>query len=116
MATPSSYVREIKSIKEELKRTAERTKLLKKQQKTTEGHLYNYMVKHHIEEFEGIKAAKIAPKPVVKRRSKAQKRAEGVQLLFQIGVPDPETTYEEFLATQKATRLTLVSNNDGNET
>ena len=102
MATPSGYVREIKSIKEELKRIAERAKALKVQQKATETHLYNYMIKHRIEEFEGIKVTKISPRPKAQRKSKAQKRAEAVNLFHQIGVPDPETLYEEFLATQKA--------------
>lgn len=112
MATPGGYVREIRSIKEELKRISERAKQLKLQQKTTEDHLYNYMVKHRMEEFEGIKVGKIAPKLKAQRRSKAQKRAEGVQLLYQIGVPDPENLYEVFLATQKATKPSAAANED----
>lgn len=102
MATPSGYVREIKSMKDEIKRTNERMKALRLQLKTTQTHLYNYMVAHNLEEFENIKAAKIKPVAKPKQKTKAQKRQEGVELFYTIGVPDPETLYEQFLSTQKA--------------
>src|SRR5687767_7311385 len=101
MAMPSGYVREINSIKDELKRINGRTKALKTQQKITEGYLYTYMVKHGLEEFEGIKLKKITPKPKALRKSNTQKKEEAIRLFYGIGVPDPEGLYEEFLATQK---------------
>lgn len=101
MGSPMGYVREISSIKAEIKRLAEHTKQLRIQAKKTEAHLYAYMVRNNLEEYEGFKQAKLKPKPKNLRKSKAQKRSEGVTLLHQIGVPDPETFYDDFVATQK---------------
>ena len=63
MNYPEACVREIKSIDEALKRLNDHVKKLREKKKTTQQHLYDWMVSRQLDEYEGYKAEKIAPKP-----------------------------------------------------
>lgn len=91
----NSYVRQIESLNKEIKRLNSVVKKLRSQRSTIELHLYNTMEKNHIEEVGKYKLEKLKPKEKVKRKSKKQQKKEAISLFYEIGVPDPETIYEE---------------------
>jgi hypothetical protein len=101
MATADSYLRELESIKAALKRNNAQAKILRTKKKTAEERLYNYMVRHHIEEVDGYKLEKIAPKPKIPRKKESEKREDAIRFFSQNGIPDPLAFFEEFKSTQK---------------
>ena len=64
------YVRELESLDSALKRHNKAAKELREKKKKTQEHLYNYMKRNDLEEYEGYKLSKIAPKPKIVRKKK----------------------------------------------
>lgn len=101
MATASAYVNEIKSIDNELARLRVRIKELNQQKNLAQSRFYAYCTKHNIEELNGIKVAKCAPKQSVPRKTEKQKKRDIVEKFREIGVQDPESFYKEIKSLQK---------------
>lgn len=99
--TAISYVREIKSIKDELKRMQAKSKSLKEQKKKAETRLYHYMKNQNLEKFEGVSIKSITPKDRTFNKKASEKKHDAIKLLSEIGVPDPEGLWEELKKTQK---------------
>jgi hypothetical protein len=99
--TATSYVREMKSIKDELKRMQLRSKQLKEQKKKAESRLYHYMKNQHLEEFEGVKIKTITPKDKTFNKKASDKKHDAIKVLYEAGIPDPEGLWEELKRTQK---------------
>jgi len=91
----SSFVAEINSLEKELKRIGTLSKQLKLQKKTAEGNLYNYMCSLGIETYENYSLAKLKPKEKKKRMSRKEKRNNFIQLMTEIGAPDPYSLWNE---------------------
>lgn len=100
MSNPESYVREINSIDQELKRINAKAKKLRNQKKAKEKLLYQYMVRNKLDTYQGIKLSSIQPK--TKRKTEKQKRAESIELFRKAGIPNPEQFYEEYKKQMKA--------------
>lgn len=101
MEYATSYANALKSVNSELKRLKDEAKRLKVEKVNTERRLYRWLKANNETSFEGFTLEKLKPKAPVKRKKKADKINDGIALLREIGVPDPETFYEEFLKTQK---------------
>lgn len=97
----ASYVTEIKSIDKELVRIRENTKRLTSQKETAKQRLYEYMSAHHLSELDGIKIESIAPKNKKKRKPAAQKKAEAMKILYDAGLVDAESIYNNIIKAQK---------------
>jgi hypothetical protein len=101
------YVKSIKSIDEEMTRLRNRMQELRTEKLRIEERLYRIMAKNGVKEYGGVKIDKIKPKikgEIIKRK-KADKVHDAVTLLSNIGVPDPEGTFAELMATQKNKRI-----------
>lgn len=101
-----SYIREMNSLDAEIKRSNTRTKSLREQRQRAKTNLYNYMVRHKLEQVSyGDKIIKIEqcspPKPRAKVKPKKLRTAEAIDLFRSAGIPDPEGFYTEFESTQK---------------
>jgi hypothetical protein len=105
MSRAESYVHEINSLEPEIKRLNQRLKQLREQKKTAENHLYQYMVRHNLEKFEGKTLKKLTPKQKQTRKPLANKKADAIKLFRETGIPDPETFWLEFQQTQKLAKL-----------
>lgn len=90
-----SYVREIESIKDELKRLTLKAKLLRDQKKKAEDNLYLAMDKLGLEEFKSIKRDKIKPKIRQKRKSSKVVTSETLDMLRLAGIADYENFYNK---------------------
>jgi len=101
MTTPVAYVREIKSVDDELKRVNKKAKDLRTQKRKAQDRLYAYMEKNKLETYEGITKKSIKPKEKAPRKSKTQKKEEAVILFSQAGVKNAERLYDQFLEMQK---------------
>ena len=97
----SSYINEIKSIDNELLRCRNRTKILTDQKNKAKLRLYEYMIQHHLDELDGIKIATITPKEKPKRKPAAQKKADAVRVLYDAGLMDAESVYDQIRNSQK---------------
>jgi hypothetical protein len=96
------YVREIKSLRKEIKRLNGNLKLLRDQKNLVEGHLYQYMKKNGIEKIDGITINSIKPREErLPRKKKSEKKRDAIGLFQDIGVNDPEALWLEFQATQR---------------
>lgn len=100
MAFPTSYVKEIESLKKEIKRLNSHLKSLRQQRKQSEKHLYNYMVANNLESYEGITAKSIKPK-AIQRKPLSQKKSDAIKLFRDSGIEDAEKFWDEFQATQR---------------
>jgi hypothetical protein len=101
MATPDSYIRQISELDIAIKRNREQGKKLREQKSLAQSRLYAYMVRHGMEEYQGIKVNKIKPPLKTKRKSNKRRREDGIRLFHQVGIPDPESFWNEFQGTQK---------------
>ena len=102
MSDPAGYIRQIKSIDDTLKRLNAETKSLRKQKKVSQERLYSWMIKRNVEEYEGFKIEKLAPKPKARRKKEKDKREDALRLFGEVGINDPDAFWESFKATQKA--------------
>ena len=107
MSKPEAYVKEIKSLTSEIKRSDDRIKGLKEQRKSKQKLLFKYMDEHELEKYEGITINSIRPKDSIKRKSEKEKRKDAIDLFRQIGIENPEEFYLEFKNTQR-----IIRNND----
>lgn len=98
------YIKEIESIKKELKLLSERRKALTQRKQKLEKGLYDVMRRNQMEIYQGYKKAKLQPKPTstAPRKKKKEKYNDAIRLFTEIGVPDPEGFYEQFQKTQKS--------------
>jgi len=96
-----AYVSKIKTLDETIKRYNKLLKKLREQKKESQGHLYAYMVRRSLDEYKGIKLAKIAPKEAPIRKKQKDKKNDAIQLFNEIGIPDPEGFWHDFQETQK---------------
>lgn len=96
------YIREIKSLRKEIKRLNGNLKVLRDQKTVVEGHLYRYMKKNGIEKIDGITINSIKPREErLPRKKKSEKKRDAIELFQEIGVNDPEALWLEFQATQR---------------
>ena len=109
MSNPDAYVREIKSLSNEIKRSNERLNTLRKQRKSKQLLLFKYMEEHNLEKYEGITINSIRPRGPIKRKPEVEKRKDAVELFRQVGIGNPEEFYIEFKNTQ---RLVSLQNED----
>lgn len=101
--TSDSYVREIKSIDEEIKRVNAHLKRLREQKNQAKSRLYTYMKKSNTVKCQNISIKSVAPrvkKVRVPKKTEAQKRKDAILFFEKVGVPDPKDFYEEFAQTQ----------------
>jgi hypothetical protein len=101
MSNPEAYVREITSLKSEIKRLNGSMKTLREQCREKQDLLYKYMTKNGIEKYQGITAKSIRPRNKIPRKPEKEKRKDAISLFEEAGITDPETFYQEFKATQK---------------
>ena len=104
-----SYLREIHTLDIEIKRSNDRAKSLRMQKQTAKTHLYNYMKRHNLQQVQdGTKVITInqclPPKARAKAKPKKLRVQEAIDLFRMAGIPNPDSFYEEFEATQKAKR------------
>ena len=97
----SNYVAEMQNIDEELRRMRARSRQLQVRKKVLAQTLHDFMHRHNYAEFKGVRLKSIAPRPRRRRKPKREKRRDGVTLLRDIGVPDPERFYDQFSNTQR---------------
>lgn len=101
MSNPDGYVREINSIKQELKRLTQRSKMLRKQQAAAKLNLFHYMDRHGLTKYNGITIKSITPREKVRRKPQKQKQQDAIALFEEIGIPHAQEFYQEFLYTQR---------------
>ena len=97
-----SYVRELDSINNELKRIRSHVKQLTIQKKIAEKRLYDYMKRNNLEKCGNYNIKKITPKPKVPRKTQKQKKQDAINLFKMKGIENPEKLFEEFKNTQKS--------------
>lgn len=104
MSGAGAYVYEINSINDELSRIAQRSKELRAQKKVAETRLADYMESRGLEEFQGIKLAKIRPakRMMGKILPKPKRRAMAINILAEQGIPDAVALWEQLEEIQKA--------------
>ena len=92
-----SYVKEINSLDEEIKRLTSRLKDLRSQRKICSEKLYAYMEKNNIESINQgkIKLNKIKPKDRKKTRPKKERTQETIKLLRDAGIPNPSAFFNQ---------------------
>jgi hypothetical protein len=103
MSNPDAYIRQIHELDAAIKRNIDHGRKLRQQREQVNLRLYNYMQRHHLEEYGGIRIKAVSPKTRMKRKSMKQKKKEAVELFTQIGIPDPDGFWLEFQSTQKNT-------------
>lgn len=101
MTDAESYVRNLKSIGDSIKRYSSQLKELKEKKKLAEQRLYNYMNRNNLEEYGGYKKAKLAPKERKPVKKPAEKKSDAMKLFSDTGISDPELFWEAFQSTQK---------------
>jgi hypothetical protein len=98
---PDAYIKEIRSIDNEIKRLATHTKGLREQRAKNMNSLYIYMSNNKIDKIgEGKGAITIkqcGPRDNKKKmKPKKQRREDSIEKLRERGIPDPESFYEEY--------------------
>ena len=111
MSNPGAYVKEIKSLTDEIKRTNDRINGLREQRKSKQKLLFKYMEEHELEEYEGITINSIRPRDSIKRKPEVEKRKDAIELFRQTGIGNPEEFYLEFKNTQRI----ILNGEDGSE-
>jgi len=101
MADPDSYIRNLNSIGESIKRHNAQLKILREKKKESEKRLHSYMIKNNMEEYGGYKASKIAPKEKKLVKKKKEKKTDAIRLFSEIGITDPESFWDALQETQK---------------
>lgn len=89
------YIVQVKSADKALKDATARMKKLREQREQANARLYAWMVRNHLEEYEGIKISKVKPKQKRPRKKLAQKRQETIMVLTTMGVENPEHAWEK---------------------
>lgn len=97
------YVKELKALKDEMKRLTNEKKNLQIEKTATERRLYEWMCRLQLDEYEGYKKEKLKPKekPIILRKKKKEKVEDAMKLFRDAGIPDPESFWLEFQSTQK---------------
>jgi hypothetical protein len=95
-----SLHKEIQSIDKELKRLSQMAKKLREQKKKHQTIILNYMDKIGIDKWEKYDASKLNPEKKTRKKA-VEKKKDAIELFRRIGVPQPETFYNEFKQTQK---------------
>lgn len=96
-----AYIRQLKDLDSALKNYTLKMKQLRDQKKQVNSNLYNFMIKHNLEEYQGIKLQKITPKEKVKRKKAKEKKEDALKLFYEIGIQNPESFWESLQKTQK---------------
>lgn len=96
MSNPDSYIREIDSIDQELKRTNARLKILRNQKREKQTLLYKYMIKNKLDTYRGKSLASVRPREHYQRKTEAQKKQESIMLFREAGIDNPEEFYQEY--------------------
>ena len=73
MSKPDSYIREMDSIDQELKRTNARLKILRNQKREKQTLLYKYIIKNKLDTYRGKSLASVRPREHYQRKTEAQK-------------------------------------------
>jgi len=103
MADPQSYVRNLTSINDSIKRHNQQLKILRAKKMDAQRRLHTYMVRNNLADFEGYNQTKIAPKVKLPVKKKADKKADAIRLFTDVGISDPEILLDAFQRTQKYT-------------
>jgi len=112
MNRAQGYAKEILSLKKEIKRLNAQLKKLRGQRKHAETNLYQHMVNYELDKVtltyddksQTITVKSITPKPKVIRKKKSDKEKDAIRLCEEVGIPDPQQFYEEFMETQRNRR------------
>lgn len=96
----SSLPYQLERVNDEIKRRMVKIKELRSRQRELKQRLYDYMTKHKLDEFHGVTLKSVTPSNV-KRKPKAEKRADAMKLFRQVGITDPEMFMAEYERTQK---------------
>lgn len=89
------YVAKVKSLDKAVKEKNTQLKKLREQRETANLHLYNWMVRNQVQEYEGIKISRITPKKKRPRKKLAEKKQETIGVLADLGVENPEYAWEK---------------------
>lgn len=81
-----------------IKMRNEEMKKVRARKKELEIALAEYMERTHVQEYKGIKLARIKLKPKVSRITEKRRREETMMRLREEGVPNPEGVYEEIIS------------------
>jgi hypothetical protein len=98
---PESLLRDLAQVNQALGRARETVKSLTETKKRLEANIYVYLRDHQMNEINGIKVEKVAPKKRPPRKKLAAKKADAIRLFEATGIPEPASFWEEFQATQK---------------
>jgi hypothetical protein len=101
ITSPDYHIEQIRKLNDESKRLGARLKQLREEKKKHERHVFVYMTRTGVQEYKGIKKARIEPKGKVKRTPKKVRDARAYELCLRTGIPDPKGFLEQFKASQK---------------
>jgi hypothetical protein len=96
----SGYVNTLQSLDAEIKRLNRVLRNLRLQKQEQQRLLKDYMETCGYTEYEGVKLDSLVKRQRKPRKKKAEKEADGISLLREIGVPNPGEFYEKFRKTQ----------------
>ena len=95
-----SYVRQLQNIDAAIKRLNLELKKARTKKKLVHENFYKWMNRNGYDNYNGIKASKLEPKQIPRKKQKEKKEA-AIQLFSEIGIPDPEDFWFQFQTTQK---------------
>lgn len=101
ITSPDYHIEQIRKLNDESKRISARLKQLREEKKKHERHVFGYMTRMGLQEYKGIKKARIEPKVKAKRTTKKVKEARAYELCLRTGIPDPRAFIEQYKASQK---------------
>ncbi len=101
------YIKELNSLKAEIKRLNDEMKKLRIEKKSTERRLYEWMKIYGHTTYENYRLELVKPKTNIPRKKKNDKIRDALVLFRNIGIPDPEEFYEEF----KKTQILMINEN-----
>lgn len=98
----SSLIQQLKAVNTEISRLQELLRQLKSQKKKIQESLFRFMEKNNIKTMDGVKLKTVAPKDVstVTRKTPAERKRDGISVLRNLGVNDPEKTWEILTSTK----------------
>lgn len=102
-----AYAKEINGLNADIKKLKEQKKKLETEKKKVEGYLYQYMKSYGLEEVDGIILKKVTPKAKTITKKKKDKEQDAIDLCREVGIPNPDEFYHQFLSTQKGKKMEM---------
>lgn len=102
-------IKSLDSVTIDIKRQNKYLKELREQKKKYEVEIVEWMERHGLREYNGIKLEKIKPKKIV-RKKQSEKRADAIRLFEEVGIQDAERLWFDLQKTQRAINQTDIIN------